>query len=67
MKHLKTYKIFESVDRKFVSDFLLDFGFLISMKFSQIIKIGIDEIAKYYNTTISPLPADLASVFQGNN
>ena len=45
MKHLKTYKIFESVDRKFVSDFLLDFGFLISMKFSQITKMGIDEEA----------------------
>ena len=45
MKHLKTYKIFESVDRKFVSDFLLDFGFLISMKFSQITKMGIDEQA----------------------
>ena len=45
MKHLKTYKIFESVERKFVSDFLLDFGFLISMKFSQITKMGIDEEA----------------------
>lgn len=45
MKHLKTYKIFESVDRKFVSYFLLDFGFLISMKFSQITKMGIDEEA----------------------
>ena len=45
MKHLKTYKIFESVDRKFVSDFLLDFGFLISMKFSQITKMGVDEDA----------------------
>lgn len=45
MKHLKTYRIFESVDRKFVSDFLLDFGFLISMKFSQITKMGVDEDA----------------------
>ena len=45
MKHLKTYKIFESVDRKFVSDFLLDFVFLISMKFSQITKMGVDEDA----------------------
>ena len=45
MKHLKTYKIYESVDRKFVNDFLLDFGFLISMKFSQITKMGIDEEA----------------------
>lgn len=45
MKHLKKYKIFESVDRKFVSDFLLDFGFLISMKFSQITKMGVDEDA----------------------
>lgn len=45
MKHVKTYKIFESVNRKFVSDFLLDFGFLITMKFSQITKMGIDELA----------------------
>lgn len=45
MKHLKTYKIYESVDRKFVNDFLLDFGFLISMKFSQITKMGLDEEA----------------------
>jgi hypothetical protein len=45
MKHLKTYKIFESVNRKFVSDFLLDFGFMITMKFSQITKMGIDETA----------------------
>jgi len=45
MKHLKTYKIFESVNRKFVSDFLLDFGFMITMKFSQITKMGIDELA----------------------
>ena len=27
----------------------------------------IDEIAKYYSTTICPLPADLATVFQTNN
>ena len=45
MKHLKTYKLFESVNRKFVSDFLLDFGFMITMKFSQITKMGIDELA----------------------
>jgi hypothetical protein len=45
MKHLKPYKIFESVNRKFVSDFLLDFGFMITMKFSQITKMGIDETA----------------------
>jgi len=45
MKHLKPYKIFESVNRKFVSDFLLDFGFMITLKFSQITKMGIDETA----------------------
>jgi hypothetical protein len=45
MKHLKTYKLFESVNRKFVSDFLLDFGFMITMKFSQITKMGVDEDA----------------------
>jgi len=45
MKHLKPYKIFESVNRKFVSDFLLDFGFMITMKFSQITKMGNDEMA----------------------
>jgi len=45
MKYLKPYKIFESVNRKFISDFLLDFGFMITMKFSQITKMGIDEAA----------------------
>jgi hypothetical protein len=45
MKYLKTYQLFESVNRKFVSDFLLDFGFMITMKFSQITKMGIDELA----------------------
>jgi hypothetical protein len=45
MKHIKTYQLFESVNRKFVSDFLLDFGFMITMKFSQITKMGIDELA----------------------
>lgn len=45
MKYLKTYQLFESVNRKFVSDFLLDFGFMITMKFSQITKMGIDDLA----------------------
>jgi len=45
MKYLKPYKIFESVNRKFISDFLFDFGFMITMKFSQITKMGIDELA----------------------
>jgi hypothetical protein len=44
MKYLKKYKIFESVNRKFVSDFLLDFGFMITMKFSQITKMDIDAV-----------------------
>jgi hypothetical protein len=45
MKHIKTYQLFESVDREFVSDFLLDFGFMITLKFSQITKMGVDEDA----------------------
>jgi hypothetical protein len=42
MKHLKTYKLFESVDKTFVKDFLTDFGTLISLNFSQITKMGKD-------------------------
>ena len=42
MKHLKTYQLFESVDKKFVKDFLTDFGTLISLNFSQITKMGKD-------------------------
>ena len=45
MRHLKTYKIFESVDRTFVKDFLTDFATLISLNFSQITKMGKDENA----------------------
>ena len=45
MKHLKTYKIFESANRKFITDFLLDFGMLITMGFSQITKRGVDQKA----------------------
>lgn len=43
MKHLKTYQLFESVDKTFVKDFLTDFGTLISLNFSQITKMGKDE------------------------
>lgn len=43
MKHLKTYQIFESSNRKFINDFMLDFGMLITMGFSQITKMGIDQ------------------------
>jgi hypothetical protein len=42
MKHLKTYQVFESVDKTFVKDFLTDFGTLISLNFSQITKMGKD-------------------------
>jgi len=42
MKHLKSYQIFESVDKTFVKDFLTDFGTLISLNFSQITKMGKD-------------------------
>jgi hypothetical protein len=43
MKHLKSYELFESVDKTFVKDFLTDFGTLISLNFSQITKMGKDE------------------------
>ena len=42
MKHLKTYQVFESVDKTFIKDFLTDFGTLISLNFSQITKVGKD-------------------------
>lgn len=45
MKYLKTYKIFESANRKFINDFMLDFGMLITMGFSQITKMGVDQKA----------------------
>jgi len=45
MKHLKTYSLFESVNSKFVKDFLTDFATLISLNFSQITKMGKDENA----------------------
>jgi len=45
MKHLKSYQIFESANRKYINDFLLDFGMLITMGFSQITKRGVDEKA----------------------
>lgn len=40
MKYIKSYKLFESVDKTFVKDFLTDFGTLISLNFSQITKMG---------------------------
>ena len=43
MKYLKTYQIFESANRKFINDFMFDFGMLITMGFSQITKMGIDQ------------------------
>ena len=45
MKHLKTFKIFESANKKFIDDFMFDFGMLITMGFSQISKMGIDQAA----------------------
>lgn len=42
MKHLKTYQLFESVNKTFVKDFLTDFATLISLNFSQITKMGKD-------------------------
>ena len=43
MKHLKTYQIFEYDNKKFINDFMFDFGMLITMGFSQITKMGIDQ------------------------
>jgi hypothetical protein len=45
MNYLKSFQLFESVNRKSLNNFLLDFGFLISLNFSQITKMGIDENA----------------------
>lgn len=45
MKHLKTYQIFESANKKFINDFMFDFGMLITMAFSQITKMGVDQTA----------------------
>jgi hypothetical protein len=45
MKYLKKYQIFESANRKFINDFMFDFGMLITMGFSQITKMGIDQKA----------------------
>jgi hypothetical protein len=42
MRYLKKYKLFESVDKTFVKDFLTDFATLISLNFSQITKMGKD-------------------------
>ena len=42
MKHLKTYQLFESVNKTFVKDFLTDFATLMSLNFSQITKMGKD-------------------------
>jgi len=53
MKHLKSYKIFESVDRKFMNEFLNDFGMFITMNLSQVTKMGIDENATKELTLMS--------------
>ena len=45
MRNIKSYKLFESVDKSFIKDFLTDFGMLISLNFSQITKMGKDENA----------------------
>jgi hypothetical protein len=52
MRHLKPYKLFESVDKTFVKDFLTDFGTLISLNFSQITKMGKDVDATKELTTM---------------
>ena len=45
MKYLKTYQLFESANKKFINDFMFDFGMLITMGFSQITKMGVDQTA----------------------
>jgi hypothetical protein len=45
MKYLKTYQLFESANKKFIDDFMFDFGMLITMGFSQITKMGVDQTA----------------------
>jgi len=45
MKYLKEYKIFESTNKKYINDFLFDFGMLITMGFSQITKMGVNQTA----------------------
>ena len=45
MKHLQSYKIFESANRKFINDFLLEFGMLITMGFAHINQRAIDQNA----------------------
>jgi hypothetical protein len=45
MKYLKEYKIFESTNKKYINDFLFDFGMLITMGFSQITKMGLNQTA----------------------
>ena len=45
MKHLKTYQIFESANRKFINDFMLEFGMLITMGFAHITQRAIDQKA----------------------
>ncbi len=60
MNHLKTYQLFESVNKVFVKDFLTDFGTLISLNFSQITKMGKDadatnELIKMMRQLRSPI------------
>jgi hypothetical protein len=45
MRYLKEYKIFESANRKFINDFIFDFGMFITMGFSQISKMCVDQKA----------------------
>ena len=45
MKHLKTYQLFESANRKFITDFLLDFGGLITLGLLHITQRDIDQKA----------------------
>lgn len=42
MRYLVGYMIFEAVTSKEVKDFLTDFGWLVSMNFSQIAQLGKD-------------------------
>jgi hypothetical protein len=46
MRHISNFAMFESVNAKDVKEFLTDFGWLISMNFSQIQQQAVDDDAR---------------------
>lgn len=47
MKHLLEFRIFESVDKKFIDDFLQDLCWLMSMNLAMVKQQAKDELAKH--------------------